>query len=102
MRLPRLRFTVRRMMIGVVVGGIMLGLATWFERRAVSFRQAEARHYQKWLDLAPVPAPDHPGPLQPARWTDARRDYEWAMVDKYHSAARSPWFPIAPDPPEPK
>jgi hypothetical protein len=102
MRLPRPRFTMQRLMFAVATVGIMLGLVTWFQRRAVAFRMAAAHHYQTWLDLAPVPSPDHPGPLKPLAWTEVRRDYQWSMFVKYDSAARSPWFPVESDPPEPE
>ena len=34
--------------------------------------------------------------------SEARFDYHQMMVDKYNWAARYPWLPVAPDPPEPE
>ena len=36
-----------------------------------------------------------------ARWTN-RTAYYLAMAHKYQDAARYPWLPVEPDPPEPK
>jgi hypothetical protein len=36
------------------------------------------------------------------RWCDALADHYEALSRKYDSAARSPWLPVAPDPPEPE
>jgi hypothetical protein len=30
-----------------------------------------------------------------------RSDHHAAMAEKYRQAARQPWLPVAPDPPEP-
>jgi hypothetical protein len=101
-RPTRFQFTIRRLMVAVAIGGVMLGLVTWMGRRAAAFRLTSALHHQAWVDLAPVPSPVYPGRLRPRRWTPARRAYHWSMADKYRFAARSPWLSVAPDPPEPE
>ncbi len=90
--MPRFRFTVRRMMIAVAVGAFVMGLLA--ERRARFNRIADWHHayvmdhqYQTWLSLAGREAPF---------------PYHERMALKYYDAARHPWLPVAPDPPEPK
>jgi hypothetical protein len=89
MRLPRPRFSVRRMMVVVAIVGIALGLDAWKASRAAFFGQKGAGHMQAWLRL-PTDAP-----LSKTR-------YHLRLASKYYRAYRSPWLPVEPDPPEPK
>jgi hypothetical protein len=93
MRLPRPRFTVRRLMAAVAVVGLMLGSSTWLGRRAASFREAAISHRAQ--------AQHAGGSLSPITGKLWGR-YNEAMADKYEQAARHPWLPVAPDPPEPQ
>jgi hypothetical protein len=89
------RFTVRRLMVAVAFVGMALGVIDlWkrrerFGRRAALLREAELFHR-----------------IQSTRW-DAVQEIEAAdwlgrLADKYERAARYPWLPVAPDPPEPE
>jgi hypothetical protein len=93
MRLPRVRFTVRRMMVAVAVLSLLIGWGIESGRREGRFRTAARVH---WL-ASFGRAPDGPGQVTEAglRWHDR-------MAEKYDRAARYPWLPVEPDPPEPK
>jgi hypothetical protein len=92
MRIPRPRFTVRWLMIATAIIGVGLGLP--LERRAASLRREAARHSG---DSTLVSLEEMYNPT-----TDASRDHHRAMAEKYYHAARYPWLPVAPDPPEPR
>jgi hypothetical protein len=90
MRLPRM--TTRRWMIVVAVVGIALGMIERHER----FRWIAVRHRGN------VPK-NLPG-IKPVGMEDkVWRLFEWheSMARKYERAARYPWLPVEPDPPEP-
>jgi hypothetical protein len=93
MALPRVRFTVRRMMVAVaVVACIFWASLLIIERRGRfliivgSHRMPDAR-FLRHRDADYV--------LRLARWHDE-------MQAKYEFAAAHPWLPVAPDPPEPE
>jgi hypothetical protein len=46
MRLPRVRFTMRRMMIAVAVVGLLIGWGIESERRRVRFERLWRRYYK--------------------------------------------------------
>ncbi len=95
MRLPRPRFTVRRLMVAVAIVELIAGVLLDRGRR---FREMVDRHWKLWLE--------NPACVVDSRIPDevqARRsEYDRAMGEKYEHAARYPWLPVAPDPPEPK
>jgi hypothetical protein len=94
MRLPRARFTVRRMMVVVAVAGVALqgarlaGLSLRYRRLAESYAG-----WGRWPRKS----------SEEARARE-RRKVAWAhaLARKYERAARAPWLPVEPDPPEPK
>ena len=93
MRLPRVRFTVRRMMVLVAILGLMIAA---FERRQ-RFGWIASEHRAH--------VPKHMFPTKPVGMGDKEwRPLEWheSMARKYEYAASHPWLPVAPDPPEPK
>jgi hypothetical protein len=91
MRLPRVRFTLRRMMLVVAVVAIHFGLTAWMERRATQFRALYADHINKvGVVSSPKPWPH-----------EVQGIYHLAMGEKYRVAALRPWLPVEPDPPEP-
>jgi hypothetical protein len=107
---PRVRFTVRWMMVAVAVVGLLCGGLALMERRQVFLSRA-AKH----SDLASMrPAFYHPGPNMWANATfaeAARRvntypslhaAYHDYLRRKYENAARHPWLCISPDPPYPE
>lgn len=90
MPLPRVRFTVRRLMVGAALAGLVLGSFVELRRRSERFRQIASSYaalgrgrvcgFGSW-DLARYLA-------------EMRMKYEWH--------ARYPFLPVAPDPPEPE
>ncbi len=87
MRLPRFRFTVRRMMVAVAIVGIFVGLVA----RHHHFASLAARYRREEVDWASV----HDIYELQGRWCEA-------MAAKYEYPARYPWLPVAPDPPMPE
>jgi hypothetical protein len=92
MRSPHVRITVRRMMVAVAITGV--GLGWQLDRRSASLRREAARHAgdSSLVSLEEI--------CNPA--TEAGKVYHRAMAEKYRHAARYPWLPVAPDPPEPE
>ena len=116
MKIPRISFTVRRMMVAVAVVALAFAIVHLWSLRQLYLKMA-AQHggISALRDRTPediafwearltaqhegLPASDPwPGghPLVPSM---AR--YHEAMRLKYERAARYPWLPVAPDPPEP-
>jgi hypothetical protein len=130
MRLPRMRFTVRRMMIVVAFVGVLLaaGLeARWLHRKyreyvtRASIDSYGERLYREWAawdikreaDLRSKVEKYWQGGLddwalhmadyhgQKAAKFTLWADYHARMKAKYEAAARRPWLDVEPDPPEP-
>ena len=126
MKLPRVRFTVRRMMVAVAVVAVALTLDT-MRNRAFTFRRIAEKHawredafrsgaraildYQRRLRIGELgefePRPVHPDKPnmsfdEMAEDSEQRAGYYARLVAKYRRAARHPWLPVAPDPPEPE
>jgi hypothetical protein len=91
MRLPRPRFTLRRLMVAVAVMAVVLGLCRWLWTRSVAFRSIADAHNAQRMGGIPMHTENLPSLL-----------YHIEMGNKYDRAARYPWLPVAPDPPEPK
>ncbi len=92
MRFPRVRFTVRRMMVAVAIVACICWASLLIERRrrfliiAGSHRMPDARFlWNRGADYE----------LRLVRWHDE-------MQAKYEFAAAHPWLPVAPDPPAPE
>ena len=88
MPLPRVRFTVRRMMVATAIAGLVLGLGG----RHAQFRRIAEFHSAKYRKLAYG--------SQIVRVFKIR--WHAAMAEKYAHASRYPFLPVAPDPPEPE
>lgn len=88
MRLPK--FRVRTLLIIVAIVGLICGGGETLRRRRANFRQ-EA-HDLRWAEYV--------------EWHGERRpnvaEYYNRLARKYEYAARYPWLPVAPDPPEPR
>jgi hypothetical protein len=85
--------TTRRWMVAVAVVGIALGMIERHER----FRWIAVHHRGE--------VPQHLPRIKPSGMEDKRwRLFEWheSMARKYEHAARYPWLPVEPDPPEPE
>ena len=121
MRSPRVRFTVRRLMVATaIVAVIFRGIQ--LRRRSVDYA-ANARYYEMREDSAKA-LHRYTAMLFPGRPVESIRRFEFGLVGitterdgahlvkieeyygrkaaLYRRAARYPWLPVAPDPPEPK
>ncbi len=110
MRLPRVRITVRGMMVTVAA---VAGLLAWGNHRRNSFIQrAEWHRSRKFYnsELSVRVSNDSTSRLwwvdsNGALWLSAKlvQKDQWhsAMAAKYSRAARRPWLPVLFDPPEP-
>ena len=101
MRLPRVRFTVRRIMVLVSIVALIAGAAVEVERRRARFRGMAASYLPE-----PNPRPSgRSGPIEEGeiirKQQACRYLYNKSMHNKYEFAGRHPWLPVSPDPPEP-
>jgi hypothetical protein len=87
MPLPRVRFTVRRMM---VAGAVFSVFAAVVHLRSLSlvYHERCEMHYLAQLHSWPEDGPS--------------AVYHASMLAKYQFAASHPWLPVPPDPPEPE
>jgi hypothetical protein len=117
MRLPRVRFTVRRMMLAVAIvavvleGLIVLGRyryhrdrAARVARTAVALRRMIAKlpPGQKALRTDLDDEDGSPAVLATPEACEKFLAHLDRVVRKHEYAARHPWLPIEPDPPAPK
>jgi hypothetical protein len=79
-------------MIAVAALAVALGIVTGLERRRERFMRIADHHEERKLEFV---FGLHPPSKQLRIWNEQMRQ-------KYHRAARSPWLPVEPDPPEPK
>jgi hypothetical protein len=92
MRIPRFRFSVRRMMVAVAIVGTVLGGVAAAERRATYCHQM-SRRYRNLVGCGThfgIPS------------LDRKTDHDKAMARKYEDIAWRPWEPLPPGEPEPK
>jgi hypothetical protein len=91
-RLPRM--TTRRWMMTVAIVAAGLGLyarSEYLEAIAIQHRSRTT-----WVSGAEGFSPEQ------MRRVQASVAWHGMLADKYHRAARRPWLPVPPDPPEPK
>lgn len=107
MRLPRVRFTVRRLMVVVAVVAVILVATRWslrlkvYRSKAVEFaRVAEANQFYS-RDFAPYDG-QSPGDARKYEWYKLSEFYNATLMKKYERAAHAPWLPVEPDPPAPR
>jgi hypothetical protein len=115
MRLPRMRFTVRRLMIAVAFLALFLGGWVWMERKSARFSDLANWHHSQITCIfdgcmgadgefvyeatsLPQRDGDPPVSLRQQRIDTWHRQISM----KYWAAARRPWLPVEPDPPEPE
>jgi hypothetical protein len=111
MRVPR--FSVRMLMVATAIVGLIIGSAVKLQRRSARFSDLSDYHRSQihyvfsgpfdrdgeWIEEPSVFDQD----MNPVTGTRRRKAlWRLALVRKYELAARSPWFHVAPDPPEPK
>jgi hypothetical protein len=100
MRLPRLRFTVRRLMLMVAVVALLMATGVGLQRRAAHLMRlslSQSREANRWellLTESSVNGPLACAILNKVHWHDA-------MAARYERAARSPWLHIEAVPPPP-
>jgi hypothetical protein len=118
MRLPRMRFTIRRMMVAIAVVAAILGL---IEERRARFRRISLAHTREQanlnltdLDVYLIIEPRQTGanPSPSTIKAEAARmratipfsrflDHHARMAEKYQRASSRPWLLVASDPPAP-
>ena len=106
MKLPRVRFTIRRLMAAVAVLALVLAVADQLRRRRESFQRSADVYRRKTGDAFMAAQITRSGNLfvwdrrtSPAH--EALADHYDALRVKYERAAAHPWRPVTPDPPEP-
>jgi hypothetical protein len=99
MRLPR--FTIRRLMVIVAVAALLSYAATLIRLSAV-YRQRAREHTVALLGSTPMLMGPKNWPRHSPRAPPPHECWSRQMGEKYLHAARYPWLPVAPDPPEPK
>jgi hypothetical protein len=106
MRVTRVRFTVRRMMVAVAVMAVVLSAADQLRRRRESFVQraeeSKRRVSAAYRDEQSARV-GNPFDFDPRTTTAYSQwaEHHSAMREKYERAAASPWLFVGPDPPEP-
>lgn len=92
MRLPRVRFTVRRLMILVAMAAAAILMADSLRRLSIEYdEKADRNRSHANLALRGYPG-DAPHQLR-------RAAHFVRLADKFEHAARYPWLPVAPDSP---
>lgn len=91
MRLTRPRFILRWLMVAVAVAGVTFASTIWANRRAEHFQ--ELAEFHTLLGMG-----EHHGRNAPEEVESLLRHRH--LAGKYWRAARYPWLPVAPDPPE--
>jgi hypothetical protein len=99
---PRVRFTVRGLLIAVAIIALLLaGEAT--RRRWVSLSATYRKRADAFKEKAhSVRVAPHPGDDKERLRLKRLADHYNARVRVYEQAARFPWVKVAPDPPEPQ
>jgi hypothetical protein len=98
----RPRFTVRRLMIAVVVVGLISAVGIEIRRylrEGEILRQRyrdRANFYELRIELVTN------WTIESVRSREIRRAHCERLWKKYDFAAHHPWLPVAPDPPEPE
>jgi hypothetical protein len=100
MRLPRVRFALRWMMIAVAVVALVMAAERLVKWRAHLLRRAEvdADRATDWANYSFCLRPEYNKPGM----YEKMRDYWLASARKYRLAADRPWLPVEPDAPQPE
>jgi hypothetical protein len=109
MRSPRARFTIRRMVVGVIVTGVILGALVLLGRglRWYGYCKMRADKHREAQIYMEMMAHDHQpryGFYSPYLSDKYKRlaDYHAQMRRKWEAAAWRPGELVAPDPPDPE
>jgi hypothetical protein len=102
MRVPRVRFTVRRMMIAVAVSAAVIwGVILW---QRASFYRWKARYHarmERSSIIAVIEGRKSAAPGELADLSRIRAAHHAALRRKYEHAAARPWEYVPSDPPDP-
>jgi hypothetical protein len=105
--MPRFRFTIRRIMIVVVIAAVVSSVGIMRSRRIRYLERAA--EYAQLEQVARAYDPDFSRATKMDRTGKVLIDVVPKNVDryaqlraKYERAARYPWLSVAPDPPEPQ
>ncbi len=112
MRFPRVRFSVRKIMVAVAILAVILGLLIGrrgrFRRLALAHKMEsfalQVSDLEFYLLLTAASGEKPEAEEQRNRTTRPVyqfREYHEAMADKYDRASDQPWLLVAPDPPPP-
>ena len=103
MPLPRVRFTVRRLMVAVAIAGLIWGSGLFILRRSERFRWLE-RHHDMRTSHHIITTPYYTALWNGVgeRVSPGKARWHVEMARKYDFAARFPFLPVPPDPPEPE
>jgi hypothetical protein len=107
---PRLRFTVRGLMIAVAVAAVAAVGHTAnviLTKRSIVFRAKADWHAQCFATAIRIlednaAYADDQARHNVQRGIGAWLNYHDSLENKYRRAARYPWLPVEPDPPEPE
>jgi hypothetical protein len=108
MRLPRVRFTVRRMMIAVAVLALLLAIAASLLRRSLAYQRAASLHRDAAMEcaqsLGKIPTGNYDLRTELRHNNLMLRRMEWHFNVRAHylSVVRRPWIAVEPDPPYPE
>ena len=109
MRLTRVRFTIRRLMVAVAIFAVVVATVEGLRRRRESFERRARMFAQKASDEIMAEQGYRMARRSLAFGYDGRTttahyelvEHYWALREKYDHAAARPWLVVAPDPPEP-
>ena len=97
--MPRLRFTIRRMMIAVLVAALA---AWWFVGRPAWFLRTASYHYEQYSAHTTFHDERHGSRTLLISNTTMIGEWHQLMAKRYRRAAEHPWKPLGPDPLLPK
>jgi hypothetical protein len=90
MRLPRLRLTVRRLMLAVAAVALVIWSGRLYQLRQMFLEKTEDNKLAILQLDAGISC-----------YTEDHMTWHEEMKQKYERAARYPWLPVEPDPPYP-
>ena len=100
--MPRVRFTVRRLMIAVAIVALLgYGARTLKDRRA-RFEARATEEYWLFIDASAYNGSWPTGTPWPPPQSNSKSRHHEKLAAKYRHATRYPWLPVEPDPPEPE
>ena len=111
--MPRARFTIRRMMVAVAIVALLLGGDVLRRKRSGYLARADAEAARELESRAKVKV--YEGAIETSAAPSVAEGYRHRVEmyrdeanhhgrlrRKYARAARYPWLPVEPDPPEPE